>query len=106
MQLVNHHVTKIIMLTTLYTTGDTLRFDFGNSDWAVVDPPSGSATPSPRYGFVSGLVNNFWIVSHGKLEELTIQKFCDTQNTCKHNSLVPKGHCKELNKHIRDFGRF
>lgn len=49
----------------LFLLGDTWRVDIGGgeTEWQQVASVS---SPSPRYGFVSGVVGNYWIVSHGK----------------------------------------
>ena len=51
------------MIKFLYIIGDTWMYDFGGNVWSQIS--SGTPAPSPRYGFVGGLINNFWIISHG-----------------------------------------
>lgn len=51
-------------LCTTFSTGDTWRFTItsGAISW---DDISSTTGPSARYGFVSGVINNWWIISHG-----------------------------------------
>lgn len=58
-----HFVLNFSMLLSMCTLGDTWRYEIQTSAWSEI---STSGSPSPRYGFVGGLVENFWIVSHGE----------------------------------------
>ena len=47
------------------SAGDTWRIDVSSSSnsWVQI---STTVSPDPRYGFVGGVIGNYWIISHGK----------------------------------------
>ena len=51
----------------MYIPGDTWKADLAGNPvtWEQVSSLTGDS-PSPRYGFVSGVVGGYWIISHGK----------------------------------------
>ena len=68
-----HGSTGLILLP-LYVSasGDTWRLDVTSSSpsWAELSP---AISPSPRYGFVSGVMGNYWIISHGEYFNLHVK---------------------------------
>lgn len=60
-----------VAILLIFVSGDTWRLNVASPAplWAELSP---TVSPSPRYGFVSGVVGNYWIISHGKSEQFNV----------------------------------
>lgn len=53
--------------------GDTIRLSFTQPSWIELQQ---TTAPSPRYGFVGGVIGDYWVISHGIFRMMLLHHRC------------------------------